>query len=389
VSIVDLLIILFVVTSLVRGRDIGFVRQFFSTFGFFAGLLVGALLQPFTTGLVDTELNKAFVTITTTLGTALAVMSLGEYVGLRLKHRIQFNSLNKADNTLGSVLAAVTLLLVIWLSANIFASLPASNLQAAISNSKIVSALSDHLPPAPGVIARLGKLIDPNGFPQVFTGKEPAPNSTNVTPSLAGFDPAIAATKDSVVKIEGQGCGGIVDGSGFVVGNGLVVTNAHVVAGISNPFIKDANGTHRAVAIWFDPDLDFAVLKTNDLAGKALSFNTTTATNGSRAAVLGYPGGGPFDVESAVVLDHFIASGRNIYGQGVTEREIYEVKSHIIPGNSGGPLINQAGEVVGVVFAQSTTYQNVGYTLTAKKALAEVTTAKQRNTEVSTASCAE
>jgi S1-C subfamily serine protease len=389
VNIVDLFIVLFVIFSLFRGREIGFVRQFFSTAGFFGGLLLGAMLQPYTTRLVDTELSKALITIMTTLGIALAAMSLGEYIGLRLKHRIQFNALNKTDNALGSGLAAVTLLLVIWLSANIFASLPASNLQVAISNSRIVSALSEHLPPAPTVIARLGKLIDPNGFPQVFTGKEPAPNTTSVTPSLDGFDTAIAATKDSVVKIEGQGCGGIVDGSGFIVGDGLVATNAHVVAGISNPFIKDGNGTHRTVTIWFDPDTDFAILKTTDLAGGTLSFNTTTANNGSRAAVLGYPGGGPFDVESAVVLDHFIASGRNIYGRGVTEREIYEINSHIIPGNSGGPLINKEGEVIGVVFAESTSYENVGYTLTAKQVVAAVNSAKQKNTEVSTASCAE
>jgi S1-C subfamily serine protease len=389
VNLLDVCIILFVIASIFRGKEMGFARQFFSTIGFFGGLWLGALLQPHTVALVHTELSKATITILTTLGTALVLMSLGEYVGIRLKEKIRFGFLNHADNTLGSILSAITLLLVIWLSANIFSSLPSVGLRNAIADSRIVSALTQHLPPAPGVIARLGQLIDPNGFPQVFTGKEPTPNTTSVTPSLEGFDPAIAATKESVVKIEGQGCGGIVEGSGFVVGQGLVATNAHVVAGIDRPYITDANGTHRAMAIWYDPDLDFAVLRTSGLAGAPLSFDTTTSTNGTKTAVLGYPGGGPFDVESAVVLDHFIATGRNIYGQGATEREIYEVNSHIIPGNSGGPMISQDGKVVGVVFAQSTSYQDVGYTLTAKKAAAELKSAQSRNTPVSTAQCAE
>jgi S1-C subfamily serine protease len=392
INLIDVLIVAGVVLAVFRGKDIGFVRQFCSTAGFFVGLFLGALLQSHTVTLGHSEVSKAMITITTTLGSALVFMGLGEYLGVRLKLSIRFGKLtqlNRADNALGSVLAAFTLLLVIWLSANIFASVPSSGLQKAINRSKIVAALTDHLPAAPGVIAGLGKLIDPNGFPQVFTGREPVPQTTDVAPSLAGFDAAIDQTKASVVKIEGQGCGGIVEGSGFVVGDGLVATNAHVVAGINRPYISDENGTHRAYAVWFDPDLDFAVLRTTGLAGNPLAFDTTKHDTGTRAAVLGYPGGGPFDVESAVILDQFIATGRNIYGQGETEREVYEVNAHIIPGNSGGPLITKDGKVIGVVFAESTTYDHVGYTLTAKRALAEINQAEQRNSAVSTASCAE
>jgi S1-C subfamily serine protease len=391
-NLIDILIVFGVILALFRGREIGFVRQFCSTAGFFLGLFLGALIQPHIVTLGHSEVSKAMITITTTLGCALVLMGVGEYLGVRLKLTIRFSKfdrLNRADNAFGSGLAAITLLLIIWLSANIFASLPSSGLQTAIDDSKIVSALTNHLPAAPGVIAGLGKLIDPNGFPQVFTGREPAPQSSKVAPSLKGFDAAITADKASVVKIEGQGCGGIIEGSGFIVGNGLVATNAHVVAGISRPYISDENGTHRATAIWFDPDLDFAVLRASGLAGSPLSFDTTPHDNGTRAAVLGYPGGGPFDVESAVILDRFIATGRNIYGQGETEREVYEVNAHIIPGNSGGPIITKNGDVIGVVFAESTSYNHVGYTLTAKRVMSEINQAKQQNSSVSTASCAE
>lgn len=388
-NIVDVFIILFVISSLFRGNEIGFVRQFFSTVGFFGGLLLGALIEPYTSAHASSELSKSIVTICTTLGTALLVMAIGEFVGERLKHRIKLGRINKVDNSLGSALAAVSLLLLVWLSASIFATLPYPGFQTAVNNSKIVNLLSDALPPAPPVIARLSTLIDPNGFPKVFTGKEPAPSGTVNQPSLSGLQAAIARARPSVVKLEGRGCGGVVEGSGFVVGRNLIATNAHVVAGIQKPYVLDDNGTHTATPIWFDPDLDFAVLKVNNLAGPTLEFDTRTQDTGTAAAVLGYPGGGGFQADSAAILDRFTATGRNIYGRGQTARDIYEVQANIIPGNSGGPLITKDGEVIGVVFAQSTNYRNIGYALTAQKVVSEIHIAAQHTSRVNTGDCAE
>jgi S1-C subfamily serine protease len=314
-------------------------------------------------------------------------MTIGEYFGARLKQKIRMHKLNHPDMWLGSLLAGISLLLLIWLGAAMFVSFPPSNLSRSVADSAVVRTLNDFLPPAPTIVAGLSRLIDPNSFPQVFTGHEPAPNSRRVTPTLKGFNPAIEADKDSVVKIEGKGCGGIVDGSGFVVDHNLVATNAHVVAGINRPFIKDANGLHQARVIWFDPDLDFAVLRSSNLAGNPLSFTAETQPDNTPAAVLGYPGGGDFDVESAVVLDHFLATGRNIYGQGETVRDIYEVDAHIIPGNSGGPIILPDGTVVGVVFAQSTKYEDIGYALTATKVQSEIASAKQQSGAVDNTRC--
>lgn len=389
-NLLDVLIIFGVVLSLIRGQQVGFVRQFFSTLGFFVGLFVGAFLQPYTVQLVNDDLAKVIMTITTTLGLALVSMTAGEYLGLRIKRHISSTShYDRADKAFGSVLAAVSLLILVWLGATIAGSFRSPELQKEINESKIVGFLSDHMPAAPSVIDGISSLIDPNGFPQVFTGREPIPQDVEVTPSLEGFEAAIAKTKNSVVKIVGQGCGGIVDGSGFVVGDNLVATNAHVVAGIRRPYVQDNNGTHISRAIWFDPNLDLAVLRTNNLDGEPLAFNTDVQPRGSRAVVIGYPGGGDFDVEAAVILDRFTAVGRNIYGENRTSRDVYEIDADIVPGNSGGPVISVDGDVIGIVFAQSTTYDHVGYALTAKKVVAEIQTAMNRNQEVSTSYCAE
>lgn len=386
---VDILIVLFVLSALVRGREIGFVQQLCSTVGFFGGLLLGTAIEPHTVSLVHSSLSRSIVTLLTTLGSAFILLIIGEYVGMTLKHKVRGRPLNAADNLLGSVLSALSVFVAVWLGASIISSVPYPSLQTEIRGSRIIAVLNRNLPAAPDIIADLGHLIDPNGFPNVFIGSEPSPpDKINLPPSSALAN-AVSKDKASVVKIEGQGCGGIVEGSGFVVGENLVATNAHVVAGITRPYVKDANGTHSATAIWFDPNLDFAVLRVSNLAGSPLVINPGRVAHNTAAAALGYPGGGGFVAEPASVLDEFTANGRNIYNEGDTERDIYEIAADIIPGNSGGPLVTADGAVIGVIFAESTTYNHVGYALTTAAVQQEINQAAAQDHAVSTGGCAE
>jgi len=386
---IDGIIILILGVTVFRGFELGFVRQLFSTAGFFLGLGLGVLLEPATVRLVDTDTAKSIVALITTLGGGFLLLSVGEYVGIILKKKLTIKHIDTVDNFLGTGLAFVSVLVAVWLSAAIAQSTPLPDLQQDMENSRIVSWLNEHGPPAPTVIAGLGKLIDPNGFPKVFSGSEPVPPSDVPLPELGDLETAVKADAASVVKVEGQGCGGIVEGSGFVVADGMIVTNAHVVAGINKPYVVDSNGTRTATAIWFNPNLDLAVLRTTKLAGKPLQLNTTEADKGTPAAVLGYPGGGGFSAKAAAILDKFIATGRNIYDRGDVEREVYEVRAEIIPGNSGGPLIAKDGSVIGVVFAESTSYDKVGYALTTAAVTKDITKAKAQNQPVSTGSCAQ
>ena len=387
--LLDAIIILFAISALFRGREIGFVRQAFSTIGFFGGLFLGALIQPATVKLAHSAGARSLITLVTTVGMALVLMAIGEYIGIGAKRRVLHNRLNNFDNLLGSALSVGTLLIGIWLGTALVSSLPSPAVQAAFQNSHIITALNNHLPSAPTVIARLGRLVDPNGFPQVFIGQEPSPSRLLPLPDLGDLQTAVAADRASVVKVEGKGCGGIVEGSGFVAGSGLVITNAHVIAGIKHPYVIDANGTHSATALWFDPNLDFAVLRVSNLAGRALVIANQRVTIGTAAAVLGYPGGGSFRAEPAVIQNQFTANGRNIYGGGNTTRDIFEVQADIIPGNSGGPLVARDGSVVGLVFAQSTSYAHVGYALTNSQITSELSQAIAQSQVRSTGTCAE
>jgi S1-C subfamily serine protease len=387
--VVDFLIILVAAAAVYRLWGSGFVRQFFASSGFFGGLFLGRWVEPHTISFFHTPTSRVVVTLVTILGIALCCLVIGEFIGIKLKYHLLGKRLNHLDNSLGALLSIGSVLVSAWLLSSVASSLPASEFSIAMSQSKIIAAMNRVLPSAPNVIADLGKLIDPNGFPDVFIGSEPIPKGNVNLPALGSLLSAVNADKDSVVRIQGQGCGGIVSGSGFVVGSNLIATNAHVVAGIAHPVVQDINGTHSVKIIWFDPNLDLAVLRVNGLAGKPLTLSGGNVSSGTPAAVLGYPGGGEFTADPAAVLDEFEASGHNIYDTGITLRSVYEVQATVIPGNSGGPLVTENGDVIGVVFAESTSYNHVGYALTMSKVISEIQQASDRQQTVSSGACAQ
>lgn len=387
----DILIIILAISALVRGFEMGMIRQFFSTLGFVVGLLLGVFAEQYTVQLAHSASSRTTITIATTLGLALVFLAIGELIGTYLKDKLKIQyRIDRFDGYFGSAIAAISVLGIIWLVSAVVVSFPYPTAQQQVRGSTIISYMNRKLPPAPDIIAGLGKLIDPNGFPQVFTGNEPNQSERTTIPGISpALQAAIDKSKLSTVKVEGLGCGGIVDGSGFVIGPDLVATNAHVVAGVRRPYIKDNNGQHSATAVWFDPALDFAILRTQNLAGPPLLVSNNTVASKSLGAVLGYPGGGPLTAGGAQVIDDFTARGRDIYGNGITERDVYSLAAKVIPGNSGGPVINADGTVIGVVFATSTAYDNVGYALSTPQIQAAMSQAQAQNRAISTGSCAE
>jgi S1-C subfamily serine protease len=385
---IDVFIIIFVIAAMVRGHGIGFVRQIFSTVGFFGGLWLGSLLQPMTVQLASSALGKSIITLVTTIGMATLFLIVGELIGIKLKQKIISWRANLPDSVLGAALAGLTFLLAVWLSAAIITALPNKTARQAIDGSAIITTLNRILPSGPKVVANLERLIDPNGFPRVFTGREPAPAAPNATPPSLGEMRAVAErARPSVVKLEGRGCGGIIDGSGFVIDENLVITNAHVIAGLDAPRIVDDNGNHATEVIWFNPSLDVAILRSRNLAGQPLKIIKNAVPPNTPAVVLGYPGGGDFVARPASVTARFSAHGLDIYNRSSTIRDVYELSADIVPGNSGGPVIGQDGQVLGMIFAESATYENIGYALTSPQILKEINSAKRLNRSVDTGSC--
>ncbi len=391
-NFVDLIIILFFISALVRGVELGLVRQACSTVGILTGLFAGVFIQGKIIHWAHTPPSKAALALGVIIGTIALFSALGELAGAYLKRHIeqfQIGAVNKLDHGIGALVSGATLLLAVWLGATIFSNVPSPGLERQLKGSVVIATLNKNLPPAPELVSRLGHLIDPNGFPNVFTGLEPTIDTSRPLPSMGDLDPAVQKARASVVRIEGRGCGGISNGSGFVADSGLVITNAHVIAGVEQPYIIDAGGRHRAEIIGFNPDLDVAVLRASNLAGAPLVIRGGLAEKGTPAAILGYPGGGEFTVGPAVIVDAFKAIGRNIYNQGQTTREVYSIKGTVEPGNSGGPLIDKNGDVIGLIFAESTTYDDVGYALTMDAVASELDQATSRNMREGSGNCAQ
>ncbi|MBW4061098.1 MarP family serine protease [Candidatus Saccharibacteria bacterium] len=360
----DFIMLAIIIGYAIRGFSAGFFRQAGALCGFIIGLSLGSLLAPLTVRLASSTGGKALITLVTILGLVAIIGTFGEYLGNYLAGLTKKFHILVVDEVAGAILSAVAVLITAWVLASIFARLPFPTVTSQIQRSAILTSLDRNLPPVPSAIARIEGLVAPNGFPRVFAGIEPEAGPPVAAPSDAAAAVAAAAGSSSTVKIEGAGCGGLVDGSGFIVAPGLVVTNAHVVAGIARPNVIDSAGEHAATVLVFDPNLDIAVLRTTGLAGSPLALASTEYPRGTVGAVLGYPGGGNFDVQSAAILYEQTAIGRNIYDRGLVKRQIYALQALVRPGNSGGPLITPNGTVIGVVFAASVTDAHVGYALT-------------------------
>ncbi len=388
IQVVDIIIVALLVASVVRGYQIGFIRQLGSTIGFLIGLYPGSLLASWVMTRVDGPI-KPLIGLAMLLTVCFFVMTIAELYAVRLKFAIKNKPVQRVDNSLGSVLSLATIILGIWLAGAIFQLAPTNNVQIAVKNSHIVSYLNHELPPASRLLSALNSLVDPNQSPLVFSGREPSPDARYTLPNIAQYRQVLATASASVVKIEGLGCGGIVDGTGFIYSNHHVVTNAHVVAGVDSPKITDENGTHNTTVVLFDAKNDIAVLYSKDIVGKALNLEPSDAPNGTQIFALGYPGGGEYREQPGVIIGQLTALGQDIYGQSHTTRSVYTLQSTIMPGNSGGPIIDTKGVVRGIVFATSTTYNNIGYALTVDQVDALLNAAKTSSNQQGTGNCSE
>jgi S1-C subfamily serine protease len=131
-----------------------------------------------------------------------------------------------------------------------------------------------------------------------------------------------------------------------------VVTNAHVVAGEHDTTIQ-VHGNPPGLAVrlvGFDSHDDIAVLRVAGLGLRPLPLASNPAT-GTPAGILGYPLDGPFNAQPGRIGATEVATTEDAYGNGPVQRRIESLRGYVRPGNSGGPLVDSRGQVVGTVFA--------------------------------------
>jgi S1-C subfamily serine protease len=151
----------------------------------------------------------------------------------------------------------------------------------------------------------------------------------------------------------GDGCGGGRSGSGWIARNGIVVTNAHVVAQTDRVWtqLRGKGTLHTAEVIWFDPVNDVAVVRSTGLAGVPAMRLGRDPKGNSHAAVLGYPGGGPFRTSPARTGAPTRDPAIRVNGKPIKNKFIPFRSPGVRPGSSGGPIVDLQGRVRAMVFA--------------------------------------
>jgi S1-C subfamily serine protease len=226
----------------------------------------------------------------------------------------------------------------------------------------IAREVNARFPDAPDTLQALRRLVGDNSFPRVFDALRPSPDP-GVVPEASGLSDALATTvAASTVKIEGEACSRIQEGSGFFVADDLVVTNAHVVAGEDDSDVVLSDGTRMdGTVVAFDPARDLAVLRTSGAARPALPLDE--AEVGTSGGVFGHPGGGPLEISPFQVGEQINAVGTDIYDSSRSERSVLVLAADLAPGDSGGALVDSQGQVVGVAFAVAPDRPSVAYAL--------------------------
>jgi len=368
-----------IVGATVVGLVNGYRRGFWLSLAQYAGLVVGVVLGAAAAGPLLDYIG-VHNPVARPLGAVLVLIiggSLGSSIGFAAGEPIRRKILRKGVHTMpdsigGAVLSTIAVLAICWFLGLSFSNGPSQEVAQQIQRSTVLRTLDSVAPRPPAFLARVEGILGGVTFPPVFAGLEPALPAPLPIPSSVD-KPGVKSAAQVVVKVTGTGCGGLVTGSGFPIGKGYVVTNAHVVSGTGNHRVETPDGTAlRDEVVYFDPDHDVALLYVPDYTSAALDLGP--AERGTQGAVIGYPGGGPESVQPAVVDGAIEAAGRDIYNQKPVTREIYVIQARVRPGNSGGPLVDLQGRVLGIVFATSASQPDQAYALTDD----EVTVALQK-----------
>ncbi|HMK02749.1 MAG TPA: trypsin-like peptidase domain-containing protein [Ferruginibacter sp.] len=151
--------------------------------------------------------------------------------------------------------------------------------------------------------------------------------------------------------------------TGFLIdGKGFIVTNAHVVNRMKTIYVQNNKGEYfTAISVYNDRNADLAILKINDTAFKSMghlpySIKKTNSDLGEQIFTLGYP-------RNIIVYSQGYLSAKS-GNEG--DSTAYQISVSVNPGNSGGPVLNSNGEVIGIITSKNRTADGVVFAAKSK-----------------------
>jgi S1-C subfamily serine protease len=367
----DLAVLAVAFVAAVSGWRSGALGSLLSFFGVILGAVAGVLLAPHVVSNIDGARTKLFVSLFLILGLVVIGEIAGVVLGRAVRGAIRNRTLRSFDSVVGVAIQLVAVLVAAWLLATPLTSSDQPNLAAAVRGSRVLAQVNDLAPSwLQRVPARLSGLLDTSGLPDVLQpfGRTPVAN-VDVPDAALATDPVVAGTRPSVLKIRGvaPSCQKVLEGSGFVVAPNRVMSNAHVVAGSESVTVEAEGKSYDAHVVSYDPNADISILDVPNLPSAPLVFHMQEAPSGTDSVVMGYPGGGDFTATPARIREIIQLNGPDIYHTTTVTREVYTVRGTVRQGNSGGPLIDRKGRVLGVVFGAAVDDADTGFVLTANE----------------------
>jgi S1-C subfamily serine protease len=392
-NLLDWLLVVLVVAYAVSGYWQGFVTGAFATAGLLLGGLFGVWLAPVALG----DANPSLLVSLGALFIVILAASLGQgllqWGGAKIRDRITWQPVRALDAIGGAALSACAVLIVAWALGVAVSGSRIDGVTPMVRSSLVLSKVNELVPQgAGGLLDAFNDVVGTSFFPRYLEPFSPE-RIVDVQPGDRRMvrDPDVTRAGSSVLKVRGtNACGRGIEGSGFLYAEDRLMTNAHVVAGVDDPEVIVGDDTTDARVVFYDSDLDVAVLEFDSGSIPALPFTAPgdPAQPKDPIAILGYPQDGPFDIETGRIRAKQTLRSPDIYGDGAVIRDVFSIRGLVRPGNSGGPIVDSAGQVAGVVFAASVTDDDTGYALTADQVRDAADEGRVSDTEQSTEGCA-
>lgn len=369
----DLVILAFAFVAALSGLRSGALGSLLSLVGVVLGAVAGVLLAPHIVSHIDGARTRLFATLFLILALVVVGEIAGVVLGRAVRGAIRNRLVRGLDSLVGAALQLVAVLLAAWLLAAPLTSSSQPGLSAAVRGSRVLAEVNEIAPEwMRRVPTRLANLLDTSGLPDLLPPFGRTPIVAVEAPDDALVNSAtVTAARGSVVKIRGvaPSCQKVLEGSGFVIAPNRVMSNAHVVAGAETVTVEVDGKTYDATVVSYDPNEDISILAVPNLPAQPLLFHDAEAKPATDAVVMGYPGGGEFTATPARVRETIELNGPDIYHTTTVNRTVYTIRGTVKQGNSGGPMIDTDGKVLGVVFGAAVDDADTGFVLTAEEVL--------------------
>lgn len=369
---VDLVILAFAFVAALSGLRSGALGSLLSLVGVVLGAVAGVLLAPHIVSHIDGPRTRLFATLFLILALVVIGEIAGVVLGRAVRSAIRNRLLRGVDSLIGAALQLVAVLLAAWVLATPLTSSNQPGLSAAVRGSRVLTEVNAVAPEwMRRVPTRLADLLHTSGLPGLVLPIGQPIVAVDAPDAALANSPTVAAARGSVVKIRGvaPSCQKVLEGSGFVIAPNRVMSNAHVVAGAETVTVEVDGQSYDATVVSYDPNEDISILAVPDLPAPPLLFHDAEAKPGTDAVVMGYPGGGDFTATPSRVRETIELNGPDIYHTTTVNRTVYTIRGTVKQGNSGGPMIDTDGKVLGVVFGAAVDDADTGFVLTAEEVL--------------------